>query len=137
MLFVFNPRRHLGNSQTTTTMSSNSKAVYFPDDVFKQIISYTQSLPKCEKCPCVATDKCLNCILVFCKKHLSTDDENNAVEGLCDLCVDCGYVTCDLCPGEYTNMECENCAQMYCGECCATDGEDGLCCECSPEEDDE
>jgi hypothetical protein len=126
-------------------------AFFFPDDVFKQIISYTKSLPKCQEgtygfscltrrtpCPCVATEKCLNCKDDCCKAHISTE---NASQGICADCVRGGYVFCDLCPGEYTNMECENCAQMFCGECRGRDEDgliyDGLCCECAPAEEDE
>lgn len=142
MLFVFNPRRHLGNSQTTTTtttMAFNTKSIYFPEDIFKQIISYAQSLPKCEivKCPCVATAECVICKDVSCKKHMATDSD---IEGICASCVKYKYVRCDLCPGgEYTTMECENCAQAFCVECVARDEDglicDGLCRECAPDED--
>lgn len=122
---------------------------FFPDDVFKQIISYTESLPKCEVrkeerigrryiCACVATEKCLNCKDDCCKAHIST--ENNT-EGLCAGCVRRGYEFCDSCPGEYTNMECENCAQMFCWECRWKDEDgasyDGLCYDCSPKDDEE
>jgi len=124
-------------STTTTTMAFNTKSIYFPEDIFKQIVAYAQPLPKCDakKCLCVATDECLNCKDVCCKAHIATDI---AVQGLCVSCVKRGYVFCDLCPGEYTTMECENCAQMFCFDCCARDNEDGLiydglCCECSPE----
>lgn len=124
---------------------------FFPDDVFKHIISYTESLPKCDegkygffclhgrpRCPCVATEKCLNCKDDCCKAHIST--ENNT-QGICAECVRSGYEFCDFCPGEYTNMECENCAQMFCGECRWRDEDgaswDGLCYDCSPKDDEE
>ena len=78
------------------------------------------------------------CKDISCKKHIATD---NDIEGLCKSCVKYGYVFCDLCPGEYTTMECENCAQAFCLECCGRDEDgliyDGLCRECSPQDDDE
>ena len=120
------------------TISTN-KAVYFPDDVFKQIISYTETLTKCDvkKCGCVATELCENCNDEFCKSHMEADDDN----GLCKKCVRRGFAMCEICCVELTNTECEKCSMLYCNECVMRDEGNGMvddrCIECGDATDDE
>ena len=121
------------------TTISTAKAFYFPDDVFKQIISYTESLPQCDikKCRCVATEVCENCDDEFCKSHMEVDDEN----GLCKKCVNRGFAMCEICYNELTNMECDRCYSKYCVECVMRDEGYGMvddrCIECGDASDDE
>ena len=119
-------------------MAFNTKSIYFPEDIFKHIISYTESLPKCDakKCRCVATAECARCANDCCKKHMETNYAD--VDNLCKDCVKRGYEQCYNCLN-YGNMDCDNCTQVYCLECCARDEdgdvEAGLCCGCGSEHD--
>jgi len=116
-----------------------AKAFYFPDDVFKQIVSYTESLTKCDvkKCKFVATEVCELCADEFCKNCMEKDDDN----GLCKKCVNRGYTKCEICYSELTNMECDRCYSKYCVDCVMRD-DDGLlysdrCIECGDSSDEE
>jgi hypothetical protein len=100
-----------------------SNAMYFPDDIFKVIMSYTASLPTCDvkKCKFVATEVCELCKDEFCKNCMEKDNE----DGLCKKCVNRGFAKCQICYSELTNMECDECGQLFCMGCVKRD-EDGL-----------
>ena len=126
---------------------STAKAFYFPDDAFKHILSYTESLPKCDmkNCKFVAYEQCDVCADLVCKKCIKDSfngfNIDHSFNGICKKCVEDGYANCEICYRELTNMECDRCYSKYCVECVKRD-DDGLlyddrCIECGDSSDEE
>jgi hypothetical protein len=126
------------NTTRSTTMASNTTAKEFEfcEDIFKHILSYTESLPTCdvEKCKFVATEECGFCHEKCCKKHLASFQDGSRCEKFCNKCAKNGVDECVVCYNNLTDTRCGTCYLRYCGECAGvsmTSGDEtGLCNYC-------
>jgi hypothetical protein len=97
----------------------------------------TKELCDIHKCKKFATeDQCDECSASCCKDHM-VELDNCCDYNICQTCYDDGIGLCQFCQCELTFMECEECAELYCGECAGTtktkygqDKETGRCKDC-------